>query len=145
MKKDTIPINKSMIPYHFNITLGSTLFRLSVRYNSTADLFTIGLYKEDELICTEPVIYGSYLFEQLYQPNSYPALSIVPLDSSGENDVVTWDNFGETVFLVVDNAGSDEAESETYEFVQIDTSGWDGGINDDILNNMLEKRLDGES
>lgn len=145
MKKDTIPINKSMIPYHFNITLGSILFKLSVRYNSTADLFTIGLYKDDELICTEAVIYGSYLFEQVYQPNLYPALSIIPQDSSGENDTVTWDNFGESVFLVIDNAESDEAKSEACEFVQIDTTGWDGGINDDILNNMLEKRLDGES
>lgn len=105
MKKDRILIKKANIPYKFSIALPQAIFDLEVRYNKTADLFTVTLYKNDTLICIEPIIYGVPLFKQLYQPEIYPPLIIVPKDSSGENSVVTWDNFNETVFLEIDNTG----------------------------------------
>lgn len=105
MKKDRILIQKANIPYRFSIALPSEMFELEVRYNKTADLFTIGLYKNDSLICIEPIIYGVPLFKQLYQQGVYPSLTIRPNDSSGENARVTWANFNETVFLEIENAG----------------------------------------
>lgn len=105
MKKDRILIEKVNIPYRFSIALPSEMFELEIRYNKTADLFTIGLYKNDTLICIEPIIYGVPLFKQLYRPSIYPSLTIIPIDSSGENSRVTWGNFNDTVFLEVDNAG----------------------------------------
>lgn len=105
MKKDRILIKKANIPYRFSIALPSAMFELEIRYNKTADLFTIGLYKNDTLICTEPIIYGVPLFKQLYQPNIYPTLTIIPADSSGENSKVMWSNFNETVFLEINSAG----------------------------------------
>ena len=100
MKKDRILIKKANIPYRFSIALPSTMFELEIRYNTTADLF-----KNDTLICIEPIIYGVPLFKQLYQPSAYPTLTIIPVDNSCENSRVTWANFNETVFLEVNNAG----------------------------------------
>lgn len=106
MKKDRILIEKSQIPYRFSIALNLTTFMLEIRYNKECDLFTIGLYdKEGTLICIEPIIYGAELFKQHYQAGIYPTMRIVPLDESGESNAVTWDNFNETVFLIIDNAG----------------------------------------
>ena len=105
MKKDRILIKKANIPYRCSIALPSTMFELEIRYNTTADLFTISLYKNDTLICIEPIIYGVPLFKQLYQPSVYPTLTIIPVDNSCENSRVTWANFNETVFLEVNNAG----------------------------------------
>ena len=106
MKKDRININKALIPYKFSIALNDTNFTFEVRHNNEADLFVIGLYdRNGQLICTEPVIYGSELFARHYQPGIYPSIRIVPLDDSGANTAVTWQNFNETVFLTIENTG----------------------------------------
>lgn len=107
MKRDVINITKSLIPYHFSIALPTDIYTLSIRYNKTANLFTVGLYRDNTLICVEPIIYGTPLFEQLYQPGIYPSIKIVPFDYSRENTAITWDNLNETVFLYVDNASGE--------------------------------------
>ena len=108
MKRDIFRINKKLIPYRFNIILSGEVFEIGVKYNEYADLFTVSLSKDKELICAgEPIIYGLPLFGDTYVGGKYPALRIVPYDESNENKEVTWDNFGETVFLVIDN-GVDE-------------------------------------
>lgn len=104
MKYDRILIDKDQIPYRFSIALNLTTFQIEVRYNEHCDLFVIGLYDKDKnLICYEPIIYGAQLFKQHYQAGTYPAMRIVPFDESGENTVVTWDNFNKAVFLMIDN------------------------------------------
>jgi hypothetical protein len=105
VKRDRILIEKANIPYRFSIALPRTQYELEIRYNETADLFTIGLYKSGDLICIEPIVYGTRLFGQLYQPGIYPALSVTPVDDSNNENRVTWDNFNTTVFLEIDNAG----------------------------------------
>lgn len=106
--RDRILIEKANIPYRFSIALPRELFELEIRYNETEDLFTVALYKDSTLICIEPMLYGRRLFGQLYQPQQYPAISIIPNDSSGEESRVTWDNFGDTVFLEIFNQAGDE-------------------------------------
>ena len=110
MKKDRIQIKKSLIPYKFDINLPGKTYKLFVTYNSNADLFVIGLYdKDNNVICAgEPVIYGMPLFKDIYMPGRFPALEIVPIDESGEAERVTYDNFGKTVFLTVNNTGGDD-------------------------------------
>ena len=111
MNKDVILIDKELVPYIFNIALGDVMYTVEVRHNSEADLFTIALYDiNGNLICTEPVIYGAVLFEQQYQPEIYPAVTITPLDESGEETAVTWENFNKTVFLFIDNVQTEEAD-----------------------------------
>ena len=105
MERDTITINKELIPYEFDILLADETFKMKINYNNTADLFTVSLYKDDELICVEPIIYGVPLFKDVFQPDKYPALDIIPIDESGETTAITYDNLSDTVLLIVDNGG----------------------------------------
>lgn len=110
MVRDRIEINKSLIPYEFEITLAGEVFQIGVRYNEFADLFTLSLTKNGELICAgEPVVYGVPLFKDIYVCDKYPALRIIPYDESGENNEVTAENFNKTVYLLIDN-GADVIE-----------------------------------
>lgn len=106
IKKDRILIEKDLIPYRMEILLGAELYTLDIQYNKTYDLFTIGLENADgEVICeAEPVVYGQPLWQDIQYPGGYPALRIIPIDVSGQENTVTWNNFNETVFLTVDNA-----------------------------------------
>ena len=111
MKKDRILINKELIPYSFDILLGDELFHLTVNYNEKNDFFTLALKKDEEMICEgEPVVYGMPLFGDVYIAGKYPAIDIIPFDESGTSNTVTFQSFGETVFLTVDNAGGEDDE-----------------------------------
>lgn len=100
--RSRIEIEKENIPYSFDILLGEETFELELDYNELADLFTITLLKNDEvLVYDEPIVYGIPLFSDCYD-DSFPALTIVPLDESGETDVITFHNFNETVFLTIE-------------------------------------------
>lgn len=101
--RDRIIVDKNLIPYSFEIALANEVFGLSFDYNESGDLFTVSLYKGGELIVTEPIIYGQELFGDVYMPEKYPAVRIVPIDESGNENKVTFDNFGKTVFLVIDD------------------------------------------
>ena len=104
MKKDRLLIEKSLIPYSFDIMLGDELFTLSITRNEKHDLLIVALEKDGEVICEgEPIIYGVPLFKDLYQPDKYPSLDIVAMDESGEQNVVTFENFNELVFLTIEN------------------------------------------
>lgn len=106
--RDVIEINKALVPYQFNILLADEWYELYVNYNKTADLFTLTVYKEDELICTEPLILGVPLFKDIYQPRKFPAITLVPYGPTER--AITFENLGETVFLTVDDErdGADE-------------------------------------
>lgn len=97
-----IEINKELIPYNFNILLNNELYNLRVDFNNFANLFTVALSKNDELICAgEPIIYGIPLFNDLITRGNFPQVMIIPKDKSGENNSVTFDNLSSTVFLTV--------------------------------------------
>lgn len=97
-----LEVKKSLLPYRCNIVLGGEPFTLRFNYNATAELFTVDLYKNGELVCAgEPIIYGVEMWGDVYQPDRYPNVSIIPLDPSDENNAVTYDNLGETVLLIV--------------------------------------------
>ncbi len=100
--RDRILVEKELIPYSFDILLGAEWFNLGFKYNETAGIFTVTLSKDDTvLVYDEPMMYGQVLFSALYQSGIYPMLDIVPWDESEQETAVTWDNFGETVFLTI--------------------------------------------
>ena len=103
--RDRIHIKKSMCPYTFNIVLNEKLFNIRADYNKTGDFFTLTISADGNVICTEPLIYGIYLFQDVYQPSKYPALNIIPWDESGQQTKVNFSTFEETVFLTIDNQG----------------------------------------
>ncbi len=101
---EVLEIKKDLLPYQCSILLAGELFDLHVNYNATADLFTIDLYKDGELVCAgEPIVYGLPLWRDVYRADKFPAVDIVPIDPSGERNAVTFDNLGDTVLLIVDN------------------------------------------
>lgn len=104
--RDRINIKKEMIPYSFDIALGMEKFNLKFDYNKIADLFTVSLKKDGELLCeNEPIIYGVPLFQDIYKAGIFPILSIVPYDESELETEITYENFAKTVFLTIDNKG----------------------------------------
>ena len=109
---EILEINKDLLPYECTILLAGEEFGLQFNYNATAELFTVDLYKDGELICAgEPIVYGIPLWNDVYKSDTFPALNIIPLNPSDEDNAVTFDNLGKTVFLIVDNgeeAASDE-------------------------------------
>ena len=103
---DVLEIKKDLLPYVCNIQLAGEVFTLHFNHNATADLFTVDLYKDGELVCAgEPIIYGQPLWADVFQPGDFPALEIIPKDPSGENNAVTFDNLGRTVLMIVRNGG----------------------------------------
>lgn len=103
--RDYVEINKELIPYQFNILLAGEWFELYVDYNKTADMFTLTLYKDDELISAEPLVLGVPMFRDVYQPEKFPAIMLVPYDPSGNAENVSYDNLGVSVFLTIDDEG----------------------------------------
>lgn len=108
--RDRIIVNKDLIPYSFEIILGGNLFKLLFKHNEEGDFYTVTLYKDGEIVAAgEPLIYGVPLFNDIYIPNDFPSVDIVPLDESGEHNVITKENFNETVYLTIDD---EEEEDE---------------------------------
>ena len=112
--RDYIEIKKGLIPYSFNILLADEWFELSINYNKKADLFTVGVYKNGELICVEPLILGVPLFRDTYRPG-FPAVTLIPYDSSGTEKRVTYENLGKSVLLTIDDEEGEESD-ETENF-----------------------------
>ena len=101
--RDFIEINKDLVPYQFNILLADQWFEMYINHNKTADLFTVTIYKDNELICTEPLVLNVPLFCDVYQPVKFPAITITP--HSTTERVITHENVGNSVFLTIDNEG----------------------------------------
>ena len=99
----TIEINKSLIPYTFEIALGAEIFTLRVDYNEVGRFFTIGVSKNGTVICQgSPIVYGRRLFEDVWS-QKFPKIDIVPIDPSNSYNKVTYSNLCETVLLVIDD------------------------------------------
>ncbi len=103
--RSRIEVDKSKIPYQFQILLGGKRYSMEWQYNSANSIFTCTLYDTagDVLIYGEPLIYGNPMFSFPNRGTVFPAIDLVPLDESGEETEVTWVNFGETVFLTLDD------------------------------------------
>ena len=110
--RDIIEIEKELLPYSFTITLAGEEFEMSMDYNKAAELFTCTLSKDGEVVVyNEPLVYGVELFADVYRAGKFPAMAIVPLDEAGIETAITYENFGVTVFLTIDDL-LEEEESE---------------------------------
>lgn len=103
--RSRIDVDKTKIPYQFQITLGGVRYSMEWQYNQTSKQFTCTLYDAEGnvLIYGEPLVYGNPLFSPLCRSTTFPAIDLVALDESGEENEITWENFGETVFLTLDD------------------------------------------
>lgn len=98
-----IEIEKEMIPYTFEITLGIEVFVFDVLYNDREGLFTVNLYDKDRnpLAYGEPLIYREVLFDAV-RDLDFPIVEIKPIDESGEETEIIYDNMNDKVLLAVD-------------------------------------------
>lgn len=111
--RSRIDVDKSKIPYQFQILLGGVRYSMEWQYNRTSGQFTCTLYDAEGnvLVYGEPLVYGNVMFSALCRSTAFPAVDLVPLDESGEETEITWENFGETVFLTLDDAGEVSSEA----------------------------------
>lgn len=103
MDFEYIEIDTELVTYRFQITLGVERFEIRVRYNELHDYFTMDLYKDEEALAYgEKLVYGVPLFSEIYDER-FPGTEIIPLDASGNENRITYDNLNKTVFLQVMN------------------------------------------
>ncbi|WP_426353655.1 phage baseplate plug family protein [Exiguobacterium sp. R-39] len=111
---DIIPIDKESLPERFDIDLGDEPFTMQANYNETGDFFTIDLFKtgdegEDvDFIMGEKLVLGRALWADVPRVD-LPAPTLIPLDIGMKAKRVSFDNFGESVFLyIADGSGEDD-------------------------------------
>lgn len=98
-----IPIQKERIPYRFEIKLGEEVYTFEIHYNAEHDYFTFDLHQNNEVLALgERIVYDYPLFDEI---ESFP-VDIIARDESGQEDIVTYDNFYHTVFLYVEERGN---------------------------------------
>lgn len=99
IKIDYIPIDKTLIPYEFDITLEKETYTLGVNYNKEYDFFTIDLSKNSKVIVLgEKLVYAKPLFlSAMYK--DIPKFSIIPYDLSQDTERITYENLNQSVFL----------------------------------------------
>ena len=92
-----IDIDKTLIPYEFEMSLANELFKFKVNYNEEYDYFTMDLFKNDEIIILgEKLVYGRPLFMATLNG---PKIDILPYDVTGRIERITYENLNEEVFL----------------------------------------------
>lgn len=96
---DYIEIDKSLIPYSFDITILGETFTFEVNYNDYKDFFTINLLKNGEVIVLgEKLVYAKPLFLSA-QHKDIPKVDILPYNLTENIERITFENFNESVFL----------------------------------------------
>lgn len=111
MSIQILSIDKTLLPYKFDITLDNVLYSFDVRYNNNFDFFTIDLYRQNEiLVFGEKISHNLPLFGAKVQKISdyftiiprnikYPKLLLIATDLTEKEKTITYKNFGESIFL----------------------------------------------
>lgn len=108
---EVMHIDKDLLPYRFDLQIAAQVFSFEFRYNATIDVFTVDLYRENEvLVYGEPIVYGLPLFEDM-RDERFPPIRIVPWNIPRDVDEVTYDNLGEDVRLYLSDALCEHIEA----------------------------------
>jgi hypothetical protein len=128
MKHDYIDIDKTQLPFRFEWDSGDDSFFIDIEYNETYDFFTATLYDAlgNVLVSGEKLVLNMPLFNEINDIANMPAEDLIPLDESGQAQRITWENFGVTVFLCIDDLPDDsEDDSGPTDDDQDDSGGFD--------------------
>lgn len=99
---EAILIDKSAVPYRFDVDLAGEIFTFEIHYNGRFDYFTAHVEKDGtRLVDGEKIVYGRPLFSAL-NDTRLPNATITPFDASGKETWAGFAQLGETVFLYVD-------------------------------------------
>ena len=99
-----IPIEKDELPELFEIDFDNQSFLFGIDYNKSQCIFTLDILTLEN----KPIFLGERLVlnERLWADvidDRLPSVDLVPMDESGEARSITYENFGETVFLYIDS------------------------------------------
>lgn len=106
-----IDIDKTKVPYQFDIKLNNTTYTFDIKYNTVGDFFTIDLYKQGKIVIYgEKIVYGKPIFnskskilngKRIIEPQGidFPKVIILPYDLAKLEKTASYSNLGETVFL----------------------------------------------
>ncbi len=98
--RNYIKIDKSLIPYEFDIRLNKITYTFKIDHNSRHDFFTIAIKKVSGEIYTTGE--KMRLNKPLLSERGYVDFPlVVPSDATGQATRITWGNMGVTVFLYV--------------------------------------------
>ncbi|VDG31369.1 hypothetical protein MUDAN_DOGOELCO_03217 [Lactiplantibacillus mudanjiangensis] len=102
--RDRLVVNKYDFPTMYEVMLGTRTFNFEFLYRESMGTFYVNLYDENEapLVMGERLVYGQALFAMV-NDERLPDEDIIPMDESGQEHEVNWDNFGNTVFLCIDD------------------------------------------
>ncbi|EEI19568.1 hypothetical protein G8J22_02365 [Lentilactobacillus hilgardii] len=101
--RDKLIVNKDSLPEDFTLPSGTDDFELILFYRPRYDNFYFDLYDAngEPLIKGEKLVYGMPLWN--INDTRLPTETIIPMDESGIETDVSWDNFQESVFLYYDD------------------------------------------
>jgi hypothetical protein len=99
-----IPIDKNNLPEQFEFPFGNEIFVIGVNYNQSQSYFTIDLFQVDltPIIIGEKITANCPLWSDFTDPR-LPLETIVPMVESAPDTPITFDNFGVTAQLFIDN------------------------------------------
>lgn len=101
-----IPIEKEELPIQFVIDFGEDSYVMKFSYNAVGDFFTASISKETDeeelrdIVLGEKMVINKPLFSD-FTESDLPLPALIPMDLSQLETRISWDNFGETVFLYV--------------------------------------------
>lgn len=104
-----IEFDSSEVPVVFEIDLGGTIFLMGINHNFEFNFLTVDLYDVEGLpvVLGEKLVLDKPLFEDLIDER-LPGPTIIPSDLAKNEESITIDNIGKTVFLYLDDGGDDE-------------------------------------
>ncbi|MGG3677484.1 hypothetical protein ABEU95_12405 [Heyndrickxia faecalis] len=117
-KRDYIDFDKEEVPVVFDIDIGEEEFTMGINYNQTNDFFTVDLWDSEGnvIVLGEKMVLNRPLFEDLIDER-LPGPTLVPMDEAGREDRITYENFGVTVFLYIDDIqDEDEPDPNDYNY-----------------------------
>ncbi|WP_373712153.1 hypothetical protein [Jeotgalibaca porci] len=103
-----IELSPGEIPVIFEVELGGSVFLMGINENMEFDYLTVDLYDADSnpIVLGEKLVIDQPLFDD-YIDERLPGPVIVPSDTSKNEEKVTADNLGVTVFLYIDDGGAE--------------------------------------
>lgn len=93
-----IKIEKDLIPYKFDVKLVGTTYTFEIKYNSRHDFFTVAISKPDGVV---HIGRKTDIKQNRYYQSGYILIFplVVPSDTTGDAERITWNNLGSSVFL----------------------------------------------
>lgn len=107
IEKEAIPAE--FIPEEFEMELGIERFILGINYNQNYDFFSVDVYdvERNPLVLGERLQLNIPLWADIDDPR-LPAPTIIPVDPSGQETAITFENFMVTTFLKLDQEADED-------------------------------------